>query len=474
MKGTLVTARPARRRPAIVIAAAVAAAAILVPTQVSGIPIDAWSPPEVRPAGDLFAPRAAGSYFAYNGETIVDAGVHHSYFCGTGKTFSPSDLGNPGWNFGGPDPADAVYVSSSTTLTGGWSTSGKIVQAEPVPTPAGSYEPPFLPVPAGNTLRYDQSPCTSSIVKIGGYYYLAFESWQPRDYLVAIFLARSTSPTGPFAILRTDDSWAEHGVSALDWKPIVSPHLLSRVNGPTWAYKWRASATLCNASATTCHSEDWDWVAHPRPWGNAYWGAGIPRVVADPDASDRFLLYYTDVTHRIDPYLFSSPEWSRTDFSSYPAHTSFSDEKRLPSSLIGFKLVVPVEISASGLPIAGVKKFLATTPADSVVESMNGKVWDEGGVAYDTGLSRFMMASLSGSLLRIRTSTDGVVWTDPVETSLPASPGELYPSPRILRDAAGNVVRVGGELQIIVPRMVDFWAGDPYMHKAYSRFSVGF
>lgn len=468
------TTQPSRRRPVVMTLAITALALILVPTQASGIAIDAWSPPDVRPAGDLFSPRVAGSYFAYNGETIVDAGVHHSYYCGTGKPYSPSDSGNPGWNFGGPDPADAVFVSSSSSLTGGWSSSGKIVQAEPVPSPAGTYEPPFVPVPAGNTLRYDQSPCTSSVVKIGSFYYLAFESWQPRDYLVAIFIARSTSPTGPFAILRSDNSWAGHGASALDWKPIVSPHILSRVNGPTWAYKWRNSATLCNANAATCHSENWDWVGHPRPWGNAYWGAGIPRVVADPDDSNSFLLFYTDVTHRIDPLLFSSPEWSQTDFSSYAEHIPFSDEKRLPTSLIGFKLAVPVDIDSSGVPVTGAKRFLATTNADSLVESMQGKVWDEGGVAYDPGTSRFVMASLSGSLLRLRTSTDGIVWTDPVETSLPASPGELYPSPRILRDASGDVVRVGGELQVIIPRMVDFWAGDPYMHKAYSRYSIDY
>jgi len=351
---------------------------------------------------------------------------------------------------------------------------GKLLQAEPVPVPAGDYEPPFLPVPAGNTLRYDQSPCTNSVVKVGSYYYMAFESWQPRDYLVAIFIARSTSPTGPFAILRTDDTWSTHGTSSQAWKPIVSPHLLSRVNGPTWAYKWRNSATLCNGNASTCKSEDWDWIGNPRPWGNAYWGAGIPRAVVDPTDASRFLLSYTDVTHRVDPWLFSSPEWTATDFSSSPQHIPFSDEKRLPHSLIGFKLVVPVTIEATGLPVTGTKKFIATTAADSTVESMQGKVWDEGGVAFDAVSNRYVMVSLSGSLLRIRTSVDGVVWTDPIETSLPVGAGELYPSPRLLRDSSGLISRVDGMLQVLIPRFVDYWGGDTYMHKAYARFAVDF
>lgn len=113
-----------RTKRALGLSAGAVAVSLLLPAQAMALPIDAWSPPDVRMHSDLFSPHTAGSYYAYNGETIVDGGSVHSDFCGTGKTFPPSAPSNPGWNFGGPDPADAIYVSSAASLSGTW-TSGR-------------------------------------------------------------------------------------------------------------------------------------------------------------------------------------------------------------------------------------------------------------------------------------------------------------------------------------------------------------
>jgi|GEM_PF-1075499 len=143
----------------------------------------------VGPATEFFNANATGGAYRYGPSMIEDATGLHIYTCSPGS--------NGAWD----------YIRYKTSTDGGQTWGPESIVLEPTPNSADKY-----------------STCDPGIIYFGGYYYLGYTSTtDPRGTNNNVFVARSTSQTGPF------DKWNGSG-----WGGNPQPFIT--FNGPTFDY----------------------------------------------------------------------------------------------------------------------------------------------------------------------------------------------------------------------------------------------
>lgn len=260
--------------------------------------------------------RAIGSYYAAHGHLVRSGNTLHQFFCGSQKNYVAGE--GPEWNRTSGHGPDSVWYTSSGNNGLTWSSPIQLIKAN---------------------LR--QGPCTSTIVSqvISGttYYYMIFEAYEDQsDEILALFAARSTSLSGPYAIY-TNNGWQAQPTSA-KWKPIYEPKVI-RDGGRTSIASWKSGrcmdkkTTACNTwgagwfetcsvngTAKCCNSSD-------KPigvdddtigGGNPFWGVGIPVLVQKPGGP--VLIYYVDSTYDLlnNGSLKRYPCGNQATNSNYP------------------------------------------------------------------------------------------------------------------------------------------------------------
>jgi F5/8 type C domain len=116
---------------------------------------------------DLFQSNLTGSSYEYGPSMIVDSAGIHVYSCSPGSYANQSD-----WD----------YIRYTNSTDGGHTWSPEQIVLQPSPG-----------------MNDALSTCDPGVVAFGGYYYLAYTSTQdPVGNLNNVYVARSTSMTGPF------------------------------------------------------------------------------------------------------------------------------------------------------------------------------------------------------------------------------------------------------------------------------------
>ncbi len=162
---------------------------LLLALTISPRNVQASTSTSVGPATEIFNANATGGAYRYGPSMIEDSTGLHVYTCSPGS--------NGAWD----------YIRYKTSTDGGQTWGPESIVLEPTPNSADKY-----------------STCDPGIIYFGGYYYLGYTSTtDSRGTNNDVFVARSTSQTGPF------DKWNGSG-----WGGNPQPFIT--FNGLTYDY----------------------------------------------------------------------------------------------------------------------------------------------------------------------------------------------------------------------------------------------
>ncbi len=209
-------------------------------------------------------PHKDNSYYAYQPTLSSIDGKLYLTACTSGKTVVAGTP--PDWTSGAKQASDYIRQWSSADNGSSWSSAQILIKARQTS-------------PGQDDLL--QNGCTNSPIFFKNRYYLFFESASPPTDLVAIHVARSSSPAGPYEVL-TKKGW--QSVPTKDeWKPVLRPEGL------------RNDPKLSKQAFFKGYKD--------KNQGNQYWGAGVPWVT---QKDGKIYLYYTDTSRYVCNLKFSS------------------------------------------------------------------------------------------------------------------------------------------------------------------------
>ncbi|MBI2676430.1 MAG: hypothetical protein HYX21_00540 [Candidatus Yanofskybacteria bacterium] len=348
----------------------------------------------VQDLGKWVDARQQGSYYAnYNSLIRDDSGRMHLTYCSSGELFNP--LYAPDWRPTTTYATDKVRYQYSDDNGKTWSGAQIIIQ----------------PFRENNKDNLYQGACTSSLIYYKGFYYLYFESSSPPSGILAVHVARSSNPAGPYEVL-TYDGWKQIPTNSI-WKPVLNPAIRSVPGAEEWLRTHENNGV----------------------WSN-YWGAGIPRVT---QKDGKLYLFFVDTTNWII--------WADS--------SGIHEYGRAPKDMIPYTLVAVSEDPTRFENIYDNR--LVNASGNEIWNTINPKYFPDENKFYN-----FYLKNVDGqNKIAYRTSVNGIVWsaeiakTDAISGNL--NPNEGDPS------QADNIIQLFHHLVLLSDKEGKGKLSDLYM-----------